>query len=286
MSDRLAELASQARGDKRYTLDDLIEIMTILRTPNIGCPWDLEQTFETIAPYTIEEAYEVADAIARGDLGDLKDELGDLLLQVVFHARIAEEQQAFDFGDTADAVVRKLIRRHPHVFGNETAKGAANVPGIWERMKAEEAAAKAEAKGGAAPLNSVLDGIPDALPALTRSVKLQRRAAKVGFDWSEVDKILAKFSEEFAEFEDELKAGRREAMQEEFGDMLFVLANLARRLDIDPENAMRRANAKFTRRFNHIERRLAESGQPLEDATLAEMEALWMEAKALEKHRG
>ncbi len=286
MPDRLAGLAARAGSQENYTLSDLIDIMAILRTPNMGCPWDLEQTFETIAPYTIEEAYEVADAIARGDPDDLKEELGDLLLQVVFHARMAEECGAFDFGDTADALARKLIRRHPHVFGSDMAKGAANVPGIWERIKAEEAAAKAKAKGEAAPPESILDGVPLALPALTRSVKLQRRAAKVGFDWSGVDQVLAKVAEELAEFEQEVKAGRQDAMEEEFGDVLFVLANLARRLEIDPEQAMRSANAKFTRRFHHVERRLAERGDAPEDAALADMEALWNEAKALEKHRG
>jgi ATP diphosphatase len=258
--------------------------MAILRTPDIGCPWDLEQTFSTIAPYTIEEAYEVADAIARGDLADLKDELGDLLLQVVYHARMAEEVSAFDFADTADALARKLIRRHPHVFGDEVARAAANVPGMWARIKAEEAAAKAKAQGRAAPpAKSILDGVPVALPALTRSVKLQWRAAKVGFDWPDIGDILAKLKEEVAELEEEMPGGTAQRMEEEFGDVMFVMANLARRLDIDPEAAMRSANAKFMRRFSHIERRLADSGESLEDATLAEMEALWNEAKRLEK---
>jgi nucleoside triphosphate diphosphatase len=281
-----AALAAKASGTEAYTLAELIQIMAILRTPHIGCPWDLEQTFETIAPYTIEEAYEVADAIARGDLADLKDELGDLLLQVVFHARMAEERGAFDFAGTADTLARKLIRRHPHVFGDDMARTSASVPGLWDRIKAQEAAAKAEAQGVAAPPASILDGVPVALPALTRSVKLQRRAAKVGFDWPEIGEILAKLREEVAEFEEEIPGGQHERMEEEFGDMLFVMANLARRLEIDPEAALRGANAKFMRRFGHIEQRLAEAGRALEDATLAEMETLWDEAKRLEKQRG
>jgi len=283
---QLAALAAKADASGLFTLADLIAIMEILRTPVIGCPWDLAQTFDTIAPYTIEEAYEVADAIARGDLHDLKDELGDLLLQVVYHARMAEERAAFDFAAIADALARKLIRRHPHVFGDEVARASANVPGMWDRIKAGEAAAKLEAQGQTAPPHSLLDGVPVALPALTRSVKLQWRAAKVGFDWPDADQILAKFTEELAEFEHERAAGHRERMEEEFGDMLFVLANLARRMEIDPEAAVRGANAKFTRRFNHIERRLAERGHTPEDATLAEMEALWIEAKASEKDAG
>ena len=281
----VSALAAKADGHDRFTLCDLIKIMEILRTPEIGCPWDLDQTFATIAPYTIEEAYEVADAIARGDLIDLKEELGDLLLQVVYHARMAEEQCAFNFSDTADALARKLIRRHPHVFGGEAARSSAGVPGMWDRIKAEEAAAKADARGEAAVLKSVLDGVPVALPALTRSVKLQRRAAKVGFDWPEVGEILAKLNEEVAELGQEIPCRNRERMEEEFGDVMFVLANLARRLDIDPENAVRSANAKFIRRFSHIERRLTGAGRSLEEATLAEMEALWNEAKALEKSR-
>lgn len=281
--EQLVALAAKADEGGFFTLNDLLAIMEILRTPEIGCSWDLEQTFETIAPYTIEEAYEVADAIARGDPDDLKDELGDLLLQVVYHARMAEERGAFDFADTANALARKLIRRHPHVFGDASTRSSANVRGMWDRIKAEEAAAKRKNQGRAALPQSILDGVPVALPALTRSVKLQWRAAKVGFDWPDVEQILAKFAEEFAEFEHERAAGRRERMEDEFGDMLFVLANLARRLEIDPEAAMRGANAKFTRRFNHIERRLAERGDKPADATLADMEALWIEAKTLEK---
>jgi MazG family protein len=278
-------LAAKAEGTDSFTLADLIAIMAILRTPVIGCPWDLEQTFETIVPHTIEEAYEVADAIARGDLRDLKEELGDLLLQVVYHARMAEERQAFDFAGTADALARKLIRRHPHVFGDEAIRTATGVPGMWDRIKAEEAAAKAQARGEAVVAVGILDGVPLSLPALTRSVKLQRRAAKVGFDWAEATEILTKLKEELTELEEEIPGGDRARMEDELGDVMFVLANLARRLEIDPESALRSANAKFMRRFSHIERRLAEAGQSLEDAGLAEMEALWNEAKRLEKGR-
>ena len=281
----VSALAAKAEGAAPFTLSDLIAIMEILRTPVIGCPWDLEQNFETIAPYTIEEAYEVADAIARRDLADLKDELGDLLLQVVYHARMAEERGAFDFADATDALARKLIRRHPHVFGDEVARSSAHVPGMWDRIKAEETAAKTAAQAHERPA-SILDGVPVALPALTRSVKLQRRAAKVGFDWPEVEEILTKLKEEVTELEAEIPGGHQKRMEEEFGDMMFVMANLARRLDIDPENALRGANAKFMRRFSHIERRLADAGETLERATLAEMEALWIEAKSLEKGTG
>jgi ATP diphosphatase len=283
--DEISALAAKAREADRFTIDDLIQIMAILRTPVIGCPWDLEQSFETIAPYTIEEAYEVVDAIARGDLYDLKDELGDLLLQVIYHARLAEEQLAFDFAGTADHLARKLIRRHPHIFGDETALKAGQVRGMWDRIKAEEASAKAAAQGARsveAP-TSVLDGVPVGLPALTRSVKIQRKAAKVGFDWPDVSQILAKLHEETAELKQEIDAGARAAIEEEFGDMLFVMANLARRLEIDPEHALRGANAKFMRRFAHIERRLAERGVQPKDTSLAEMESLWEEAKSLER---
>jgi ATP diphosphatase len=284
--DEIFALAAKARQPDPFTLDDLTQIMAILRTPVIGCPWDLEQSFATIAPHTIEEAYEVADAIARGDLGDLKDELGDLLLQVIYHARLAEEQQAFDFADAADHLARKLIRRHPHVFGDETALKAGQVRGMWDRIKAEEASAKAAAQGkqtAEAP-PSALDGVPVGLPALTRSVKIQRKAAKVGFDWAEVSQILAKLNEEIAELKHEIDAGAQAAIEEEFGDMLFVMANLARRLEIDPEHALRGANAKFMRRFRHIERWLAEGGTKPEETSLADMEALWLEAKNLERN--
>jgi nucleoside triphosphate diphosphatase len=287
--DPRAELAAKGDSGEPYTLSDLLAIMAVLRTPVIGCPWDLEQNFATIAPYTIEEAYEVADAIARGDLADLKDELGDLLLQVVFHAQMAEEERVFDFADVADAISRKLIRRHPHVFGDESARSAAQVPGLWDRIKAEEAAAKAKSAdlaGTPAKPPSVLDGVPLALPALTRSVKIQRKASKVGFDWTNTGHIFWKVKEEMAELEAEIATGDWASLEDEFGDVLFVLANLARRLEIDPEQAMNRANAKFIRRFSHIERSLTESGRGFgEDVTLEDMEALWNEAKALERQR-
>jgi nucleoside triphosphate diphosphatase len=332
----------------------LIEIMAALRTPVTGCPWDLEQTFATIAPYTLEEAFEVADAIERGDLADLKDELGDLLLQVVYHSRMAEEQGAFQFGDVVEGVSAKMIRRHPHVFGDETAGSASAVNGLWDRIKAEErrqkhlekdaaphpriASSRAATGSGAgsSPLpaelrgegiRSILDDVPLALPGLTRAIKLQNKAAKVGFDWPGLAPVFEKMREELAELEEVVLAvddrhspsahtswgegrgegqqqaseqavsphpnplpakGRgegthRAAMNEEFGDLLFVMANVARHLEIDPEAALRAANQKFTRRFHHIEARLAEQGSSPAQSTLEEMDALWDEAKVREK---
>jgi ATP diphosphatase len=271
--------------------------MAALRTPVTGCPWDLEQTFETIAPYTIEEAYEVHDAIERGDRGELRDELGDLLLQVVYHARMAEEERAFAFADVVDAVTRKMIRRHPHVFGDETARAATLQKGWWETIKAEEKSAKGEngAETPAAP-TSILADVPLALPSLTRAVKLQAKAARVGFDWPSLAPVFAKMREELAELEEiATPADPRGAtasgtatpadprIVEELGDLLFVIANVARHLAIDPETALRSANTKFTRRFAHIEQRLAEQGKQPADSTLEEMDALWDEAKAREK---
>jgi nucleoside triphosphate diphosphatase len=265
----------------------LIEIMAALRTPKTGCPWDLEQTFATIAPYTIEEAYEVADAIERGDLADLKDELGDLLLQVVYHSRVAEEQGAFVFGDVVEGSTAKMIRRHPHVFGDETARTAGAVNGLWDRIKAEE-----KQKKNGADRASLLDDIPVGLPGLTRAIKLQSKAAKVGFDWPSLAPVFDKMREELAELEEvvmpaasgRLPAGESDAaVQEEFGDLLFVMANVARHLEIDPEAALRAANQKFTRRFHHIETRLAEQGSSPVQSDLAEMDALWDEAKATER---
>jgi ATP diphosphatase len=254
----------------------LIEIMAALRTPKSGCPWDLEQNFATIAPYTLEEAYEVADAIARGDLADLKDELGDLLLQVVFHARMAEEQGAFDFGDVVSAITAKLIRRHPHVFAGADGKTAEAVKGLWERIKAEEKAARGRDTGTGA-----LAGVPLALPALTRALKLQDKAGRVGFDWNDVRAVLAKVREEADEIEAELD--RHEAAAAEVGDLLFAVVNLARHLHADPESLLRATNAKFERRFSAIEKALADRGRRPQDATLAEMDALWDAAKAAEK---
>jgi MazG family protein len=267
--------ASAPLGDLR-PLDRLIAIMARLRDPENGCPWDVEQTFATIAPYTVEEAYEVADAIERGDLGDLKDELGDLLLQVVFHARIAEEQGAFAFEDVARAINDKMIRRHPHVFGDETYASLADQKDGWDALKAQER----KTKGRAA---SLLDDVPIGLPALTRAVKLSKRAAGVGFVWPSAKEVLDKLHEEVAELEAEIASGDLEKARQEMGDVLFVVANLARTLDVDPEDSLRFTNAKFARRFRYIEERLAERGKTPDESDLAEMDALWDEAKAAEK---
>ena len=256
----------------------LVEIMAALRTPGSGCPWDLEQTFETIAPYTLEEAYEVADAIARGDLVHLKDELGDLLLQVVFHARMAEEQGAFAFGGVVEAITTKLIRRHPHVFADEHGKTAEAVKGLWERIKAEEQAERGEAK----PVGA-LAGVPTALPALTRALKLQNKAGSVGFDWNDPRAVLAKIREEADEIEAALDQQDEAHAATEVGDLLFAAVNLARHLNSDPEGILRATNLKFERRFASIEAALAARGKTPKDATLAEMDALWDKAKAAEK---
>lgn len=370
-------VGSRAAGE-RHTLADLIAVMAALRTPGSGCPWDLEQTFRTIAPYTIEEAYEVADAIERGDMADLEEELGDLLLQVVYHARLAEEAGAFDFTDVADAITRKMIRRHPHVFGSPEERAAGAQPGFWSRVKAAEKAEKAALRARLAPSAqmsppaaparatgdpagaalagpnaaamagrdaalpaeapdavagansrameqrgsaSLLDDVPRAMPALMRAVKLQDKAAKVGFDWPSLAPVFDKMREELAELEqaavpldprgaaspkpdhatsaaasaaprspsprEDFGAPRpnRAEVEEEFGDLLFVMANVARHLAIDPEAALRAANQKFTRRFEHIERRLAERGSSPAASTLADMDALWDEAKAIERKR-
>jgi ATP diphosphatase len=264
----------------------LIEIMAALRTPGSGCPWDLEQTFGTIAPYTIEEAYEVVDAIQRGDLADLRDELGDLLLQVVFHARMAEEQGAFDFGGVVDAVTSKMIRRHPHVFGDAEGNTATAVRGLWEDIKAQERADKAASKpdgGEAASPASALDGVPLALPALTRALKLQEKAGRVGFDWNDPRAVLAKIREEADEIEAELDRADKTKAGAEVGDLLFAVVNLARHLSADPEGILRATNLKFERRFQSIERVLLMQGKGPQDATLAEMDALWDAAKAEEK---
>lgn len=257
----------------------LIELMAALRTPGSGCPWDLQQSFETIVRYTIEEAYEVADAVARGDLSELRDELGDLLLQVAFHARMAEEQGAFDFGDVVYAVTDKLVRRHPHVFGELTHLSPEAVSGLWERIKREEKEKRGveESPGG-----SHLAGVPAALPALTRAFKLQAKAGEVGFDWNDARLVLAKIREEADEIEAALQSKDRDEAAAEVGDLLFAMVNLARHLDIDPESALRATNAKFERRFAFIERALAERGTSAEQATLAEMEDLWTAAKRTE----
>jgi tetrapyrrole methylase family protein/MazG family protein/ATP diphosphatase len=259
-------------------IDRLLAIMARLRAPDDGCPWDIEQTFATIAPYTVEEAYEVADAIERGDLKDLKEELGDLLLQVVFHARMAQEEGAFDFDDVARAINDKMIRRHPHVFGTETYASLAEQKQGWDQLKAAERAQKGRAA-------SLLDDVPVGLPALTRAVKLSKRAAGVGFVWPSAKEVLDKLDEEVAELKVEIAGGDIGKAREEMGDVLFVVANLARTLDVDPEDALRATNAKFGRRFRHIEARLAERGKTPEQSDLAEMDGLWDEAKRAEKSR-
>jgi len=262
----------------RSNIDRLLEIMARLRDPERGCPWDVAQSFATIAPYTIEEAYEVADAIARHDLDALRDELGDLLLQVVFHARMAEEARSFDFEAVAGAIADKMIRRHPHVFGEEEIKDAETQRQAWETHKESERAAAAAAHGKVG--ESALDGVALSLPALTRALKLQRRAARVGFDWTETASVLAKIEEEIRELRAELVEGSPpERVEDELGDLLFSLVNLARRLELDPEAALRQSNAKFERRFRRVEGLLAEAGKVLKEATLDEMDALWERAK-------
>ena len=305
------------------SIDDLLAVMAALRTPGTGCPWDLEQDFASIAPYTIEEAYEVADAIERGDLAGLEEELGDLLLQVVYHSRMAEERGAFAFPDVVEAITGKMLRRHPHVFGTPEQRAAGAAPGFWERIKAEERAggppsprassargrpapAKAGGRGEGQPHTptsapvaaprpdplpasgereaSALDGVPLPLPALTRAIKLQNKAARVGFDWPSLGPVLKKLEEELAELEEAVaraasNLGRAE-IAEELGDLLFVVANVARHLDVDPEAALRSANAKFTRRFHAIEAKLAADGRTPAQSTLEEMDRLWDEAKA------
>ncbi|HEX9167848.1 MAG TPA: nucleoside triphosphate pyrophosphohydrolase [Roseiarcus sp.] len=265
----------------------LIEIMAALRDPIAGCPWDVEQTFSSIAPFTIEEAYEVADAIERGSIEDLRDELGDLLLQVVFHARMAEEAGMFDFGGVVEAITAKLIRRHPHVFGDARALSPDAVKALWGRIKVEEKRAKAESRANHGlpgdDRSGALDGVPLALPALTRAMKLQERAGKVGFDWNDVRAVLEKIREELVEVEAEIATGSAQSLTAEVGDLLFAAVNLARHLTVDPEAALRGANAKFERRFAHIEHRLAEGGLTPQDASLDEMESLWAEAKAKEQ---
>jgi len=259
-------------------IDRLLAIMARLRDPADGCPWDQEQTFATIAPYTVEEAYEVADAIERNDLSDLKEELGDLLLQVVFHARMAEEQGAFAFDDVACAINDKMVRRHPHVFADETYASLADQKQGWEQLKAAERARK----GKAGP-TSLLDDVPVGLPALTRAVKLSKRAAGVGFVWPDISQVVDKLDEEFAELKAEIAAGDLEKARQEMGDVLFVVANLARTLEVDPEDALRFTNAKFVRRFQYVEKMLAERGKTPDQSDLAEMDALWDEAKAMER---
>lgn len=269
-------------------IERLIEIMAALRTPGTGCPWDLEQDFASIAPYTIEEAYEVADAIARGDLVDLKDELGDLLLQVVFHARMAQEQGSFAFPDVVEAITTKLIRRHPHVFGDARDLSPAQVKALWSQIKAQEKADKVAAHRAAglpepAEARGLLAGVPAALPSLTRAWKLQAKASTVGFDWNDARLVLDKIREETGEIEEALASGDKAAIQEEIGDLLFVVANLARHVEADPEACLAAANAKFERRFAGIEAALKQEGREPREASLEELEALWQEVKRSER---
>jgi ATP diphosphatase len=269
-------------------IDRLIEIMAALRTPGSGCPWDLEQNFGSIAPYTIEEAYEVADAIQRNDLADLKNELGDLLLQVVFHARMAEEQGAFAFGDVVEAITQKLVRRHPHVFGGGRNLAPDEVKELWGHIKQQEKAERRQAREAAGlPLerNGQLSDVPAGLPGLTRAMKLTAKAAQVGFDWPEARQVLAKVEEELREVSEAATSGERHRVEDEIGDLLFATANLARHYGVDPEAALRRTNQKFERRFGAVEQAVAEDGRHPSSASLAEMEALWVQAKERERAR-
>ena len=263
-----------SKAQTEAELGRLLDVMAALRTSGSGCPWDLAQDFASIAPYTIEEAYEVADAIARRDFPALADELGDLLLQVVYHARMAEEAARFSFRDVAKAIADKMVRRHPHVFGDAAVRDAQAQTVAWETQKQAERAARAE--------TGTLAGVPTALPALTRAQKLTSRAARVGFDWPDAHAVLAKLDEEVGELRAELAGADRARLQDEVGDMLFVLANLARKLDLDPEACLRHANDKFARRFGGVEARLAGQGRTPGEATLAEMEAEWQAVKAAE----
>ena len=262
----------------------LLDIMAALRTPGSGCPWDLEQDFSTIVPYTIEEAYEVAEAIARGDFEDLREELGDLLLQVVYHARMAEEQDVFAFADVVEAITRKMIRRHPHVFPDAEGKLVPAIKGNWDRIKAEEKAERAARRPSTdhdSP--SILSAVKAGQPALTRAMQLQRKASEVGFDWNDPRAVLAKIREEADEIEAALDTADAEELADETGDLLFAVVNLVRHVKADPELALRRTNTKFERRFGYIERALATKQRSLADASLAEMDVLWNEAKKVEK---
>ena len=254
----------------------IIDVMAALRHPETGCPWDLQQDFASIAPYTLEEAYEVTDAIERGDMHDLKDELGDLLLQVVFHARMAEEADLFDFNDVVDAIADKMIRRHPHVFGDGDADNPEAVRQSWEEIKAQEKAEK-----GKSAAESLMDDIPFALPGLSRAVKMQNRAARIGFDWPDIEPVFDKLREEVAEVREAIKSGSADAMEDEIGDLLFVVANIARHLKVDPEKAVRRTNGKFISRFKHLEALVAQSDK--QSLSLEELEAFWQAAKKAER---
>ncbi|WP_422909709.1 nucleoside triphosphate pyrophosphohydrolase [Pseudomonas sp. MAC6] len=270
-----------------YQLDDLLHLMARLRDPQHGCPWDLKQSYATIVPHTLEEAYEVADAIERGDFDHLPGELGDLLFQVVYYSQLAREEGRFEFAQVVDGITRKLIRRHPHVFPDGDLYGAVDVAKLeeaavkqrWEEIKAEERAEKANAPEQL----SLLDDVPTALPSLSRAIKLQKRAAQIGFDWPEALPVVDKVREELDEVLEAMSENDPEAIGEEIGDLLFVVSNLARHLKVDPETALRAANAKFERRFRFIEQALREAGRSMEDCALDELDALWGEAKKLEK---
>jgi nucleoside triphosphate diphosphatase len=266
--------------EKSREIARLIEIMAALRTPVTGCPWDLEQDFASIAPYTIEEAYEVAHAISLGDLEELREELGDLLLQVVFHARMAEEQGAFDFGGVVEAITAKLIRRHPHVFGDARNLTPDEVSALWGKIKAQEKREKALRNSQAAALPAgTLDKVKAGLPTLSRALELQKAAGAVGFDWNDIHAVLDKIVEESGEVADAVASGDRAHVEEEVGDLFFVMVNLARHAGVDPDKALRGANAKFERRFAYVEDGLRARGSAPERASLAEMDALWNEAK-------
>lgn len=269
--------------EPRHTLADLLAVMARLRDPQRGCPWDLQQDFASIAPHTLEECYELVDAIERGDFPQVRDELGDVLFQVIFYAQLGSEQGRFSFDDILQVLVAKLLRRHPHVFPDGRPEGSAEAPAVaveqvnqnWERIKQEERHAKSQ--------RGVLDDVPVALPALSRAAKLQKRAARVGFDWESWRDVLTKMHEEIAELEEAVAQEEREAIADELGDLLFCCVNLARFLDVDPERALRLANRKFERRFGYIEQALAQRGRAPQQASLEEMEALWAEAKTLEQ---
>jgi len=262
-------------------IDRLIEIMAALRDRETGCPWDIEQDFRSIVPYTIEEVYEIVDAIERDDMDDLREELGDLLLQVIYHTQMASESGNFDFGDVVEAITHKMIRRHPHVFGDEEARSAGMAKGAWERIKAEEKAERSKRRDAMGLLSKpesagLLDTVPAAMPATIEALKLQQKASKVGFDWNDPKAVIAKLREELDEVEQEIESAESSALEDEIGDLLFTVINLARHFDIDPGSALRRCNGKFRRRFGHVEREL---GDGLAEADLETMEALWVEAK-------
>ena len=260
----------------RQEIATLLAIMQALRTPETGCPWDLQQDFSSIAPYTLEEAYEVLDAIERGEMDDLREELGDLLLQVVYHAQMAKEADHFEFADVVEAITTKMVRRHPHVFGDPAARAAGVETGFWERAK------DAERKGTENQRARVLDDVPAALPALTRALKLQKRAARVGFDWPDVSMVLDKIVEEAQELTEARDHLSGEKQAEEFGDLLFVMVNLGRHLGLDAEDALRKANSKFTRRFDYIEDKLKAQGSSVDEANLDEMDLIWNEIRKQE----